>query len=115
MTPRELMIEYLAAARRGDWDAAFGHFADDILIRIPGRSEWAGERRGRAAVAGYIEAVRNRYRDGRIELELIDMPAGEGRGVRLVREPFLGSGAPGEIGRANVYTIRDNRIAEISI
>jgi hypothetical protein len=34
------------------------HFADDILIRVPGRSEWAGERRGRAAVAGYIEAVR---------------------------------------------------------
>jgi hypothetical protein len=62
MTPRELMTEYLAAARRGDWDAAFAHFADDILIRVPGRSEWAGERRGRAAVAGYIEAVRNRYR-----------------------------------------------------
>jgi ketosteroid isomerase-like protein len=58
MTPRELMTEYLAAARRGDWDAAFAHFADDILIRVPGRSEWAGERRGRAAVAGYIEAVR---------------------------------------------------------
>jgi hypothetical protein len=56
------MTEYLAAARRGDWDAAFAHFADDILIRVPGRSEWAGERRGRAAVAGYIEAVRNRYR-----------------------------------------------------
>jgi len=109
------MTEYLAAARRGDWDAAFAHFADDILIRVPGRSEWAGERRGRAAVAGYIEAVRNRYRDGRIELELIDMLAGEERVVLLVRERFLGAGAPVEIRRANVYTVRDDRIAEISI
>ena len=59
--------------------------------------------------------MRNRYRDGRIELELIDMLAGEERVVLLVRERFLGVGAPVEIRRANVYTVRDDRIAEISI
>ena len=52
MTPRELVADYLAAAKRGDWEDAFGYFADDILIHIPGRSEFAGDHRGKdAAVA----------------------------------------------------------------
>ena len=37
MTPRELMTDYLAAAKRGDWDTAFRFLADDLLIHIPGR------------------------------------------------------------------------------
>ncbi|MET0811376.1 MAG: hypothetical protein ABWY65_09750, partial [Thermoleophilaceae bacterium] len=35
MTPRELVADYLAAAKRRDWEDAFGYFADDILIHIP--------------------------------------------------------------------------------
>ena len=31
-----------------DFDAAFGMFAEDIVFRIPGRSSFAGEHRGRA-------------------------------------------------------------------
>jgi ketosteroid isomerase-like protein len=64
MTPRELMTDYLAAARRGDFDTAFGFFAEDIVIHIAGRSAFAGDRRGRDAAVGYIQAVRDRYRDG---------------------------------------------------
>jgi uncharacterized protein len=115
MTPRELMTDYLAAARRGDWDAAFGHFAEDMRIRIPGRSAWAGERRGRQAAIDYIQTVRDRYRNGRIELELIDMLAGDERVALLVKERFLGDGPAVEIRRANVYTVGDDEIVELSI
>jgi ketosteroid isomerase-like protein len=115
MTARELMTDYLAAAKRGDWDTAFGYFHDEVRIRIPGRSEFAGEHRGKAAVIEYIQTVRERYRAGRIELELIDMLAGEERVALLVLERFHGDGPPVEIRRANVYRVRDDAIVEVSI
>jgi ketosteroid isomerase-like protein len=115
MTPRQLMTDYLAAAKRGDWDTAFGFLAEDVVIHIPGRAAFAGDHQGKAAARGYIQAIRDRYRDGGIELELIDMLAGEERVVLLVRERFHGDGPPVEIRRANVYRVRDGEIVEVSI
>lgn len=115
MTPRELMTDYLAAAKRGDWETAFGFLADDLLIHIPGRSAFAGQRFGKAAAVDYIQSIRERYRDGAIELELIDMLASDERVVLLVRERFRGEGAPIEIRRANVYRVKDEKVVEVSI
>jgi uncharacterized protein len=115
VTARELMSDYLAAAKRGDWDTAFGYFADDIELHIPGRSAFAGHRRGKAAAVGYIQSVRDQYADGKIELELIDMLASDERVALLVRERFHGDGPPLEIRRANVYRVRGDRILEIRI
>ena len=58
VTSRELMTDYLAAARRDDWDTAFRYFAEDIVLNIPGRSSFAGERHGKDAARDYIEAIR---------------------------------------------------------
>ena len=63
----------------------------------------------------YIQTVRDRYRNGRIELELIDMLAGDERVALLVRERFQGDGPAVEIRRANVYTVRNDEIVELSI
>ena len=114
MTPRELITEYLTAARGGDWDTAYGYVADDMQIRIPGRSKWAGERRGKQYAVDYIQTARTRFA-GRVELELVDMLAGEERVLLLVRERFHGDGPPLEIRRANVYTVRNDKIVEIAI
>ena len=59
--------------------------------------------------------MRERHRDGGIEVELIDMLAGAERVALLVRERFHGEGDPVEIRRANVYTVRDGEIVEIAI
>jgi ketosteroid isomerase-like protein len=115
MTPRELMTEYLAAAKRGDWDTAFGFLADDLLIHIPGRSAFAGQQFGKDAAVDYIQSIRERYRDGGIELEVIDMLCSDERVVLLVRERFHGNGAPVEIRRANVYRVKDEKVVEVSI
>jgi ketosteroid isomerase-like protein len=115
MTPRELMTDYLAAAKRGDWDTAFGFLADDLLIHIPGRSAFAGQRFGKEAVVDYITSIRERYRDGAIELELIDMLCSDERVVLLLRERFHGEGEPIEIRRANVYRVEDEKVVEVSI
>jgi uncharacterized protein len=115
VTPRELMSDYLAAAKRGDWDTAFGYFAEEIEFHIPGRSAFAGHQRGRHAVVDYIQSVRDHYRNGEIELELIDMLASDERVALLVRERFHGDGPPLEIRRANVYRVRGDQIVEIWI
>ena len=113
--PREVIGAYLAAARRGDWEAAFAQLADDVVIDIPGRSAFAGRHRGRDAAVRYVETIREHFRHGRIELELIDMLAGDERVVLLVRERFHGQGPALEIRRANVYRVRDGAIVEITI
>ena len=87
MTAREVMTAYLAAARSGDWDTAFG----------------------------YIRTIRDHYREGTIELELVDMLASDERVALIVRERFHGDGPPVEIRRANVYRVRDGAIVELSI
>ena len=116
MTPRELMTRYLAAAERGDWDTAFGFFAQDLLIHIPGRSEFAGDWQGKTAAVDYIRSVRDRYGDRGISLDLIDMLVSDERVALLVRERFDdGGGAALEIRRANVYRVKDGRIVELSI
>ena len=115
MTPRELMSGYLAAAQRGDWDTAFGYFAEDLVIHVPGSSALAGDRRGRDAAIAYIETVRAHFRPGEIELELIDMLTSGERVALLVRERFLGQGPPVEIRRANVYRVQGEKIVEMSI
>ena len=92
MTPGELMNEYLAAAKRGIWDEVVGYFADDLVVQIPGRSAFAGERLGQAV--DYIRTIREHYRDGEIELELIDMLVSDERVALLVRERFHGDARP---------------------
>ena len=92
VTPRQLMADYLAAAKGGDWNRAFGYFAEDIVIRIPGSSAFAGDRRGKDAAAGYIQTIRDHYRDGEIELELIDMLSSDERVALLVRERSMATG-----------------------
>ena len=109
------MTEYFASARRGDWDTAFGYFADDIVMHIPGRSRFAGDQRGKQAAVGYIEAVREHYGEAGIEVELIDMLDSGERVALLVRERFQRDGRTVEIRRANVYRIVEDAIAEITI
>jgi uncharacterized protein len=115
MTPRQLMTDYLAAAQRGDWNIASAYFADDIVVHIPGRSPFAGDRRGKDAALKYIQTIRDHYRDGEIELELIDMLTSDERVALLVRERFHGDGPTIEIRRANVYRVHGDEIVEISI
>jgi len=114
-TPVEVMTEYLAAAKRGDFESAYEFFAEDMAIHIPGRSAFAGEHRGREAAIGYIQAIRDHFMHGDIELEVVDMLASEERVALLVREGFHFDGRSVTIRRANVYRVRGGRIVEVTI
>jgi ketosteroid isomerase-like protein len=108
MTPVELMRDYIACAHRGD-------FADDVLLRIPGKSAMAGEHRGREVARRYIETARALSREHDVEVEVLDMLVGEERVALLVTERFHTADGPVVIRRCNVYRWEDARIAEIWI
>jgi ketosteroid isomerase-like protein len=112
---REVIGDYLAAMERGDREAAVALYADDVVMHVPGRSAFAGERRGRDAVMAYLRAALERAESG-VEVELVDLLAGEGdRVALLLRERLRGPRGELLLRRANVYTVRAGRIAEIRI
>jgi ketosteroid isomerase-like protein len=109
------MRRYRAAAARGDFEAAFGMFADDITFRVPGRSSHAGEHAGRAAAMAYIDAARGLAHDGDVEVEVVDALTSEDRFALIVREVFHRPEGDVVIRRANVYRVRGDEIAEVWI
>jgi len=106
---------YVAAVRRGDWEAAYAFFADDVVAHVPGRSALAGELRGRDAAIAYVEGVRAKSRGTEVQVELDDILSSEERVMLLVRERFARDDGIIEIGRANDYTVRDGAIVEVWI
>jgi uncharacterized protein len=113
--PAELMREYIAAARSGDWERGYGFFAADVVFHIPGRSAWAGHHRGRDQAIAYIENARGIAHAGEVKVELEAMLEGEDRVGLMVREIFERPDGPVEILRTNVYRVEDDRIVEIWI
>jgi ketosteroid isomerase-like protein len=118
VTAREVIDAYLAAMQRGDRETALGMYADDVVTRIPGRSAFAGEHHGRDALVSYIMSV-VALAPGGTEVERVDTLAGGGGGgervALLLHERLRGEHGEVEFRRANVYTVRDGRIAELRI
>jgi ketosteroid isomerase-like protein len=114
-TPLEVIHGYIAAARSGHFSAAYRFYSDDIVAHVPGRSAFSGELRGREAVIGYIEHARALSHGADVELDVLDVLAGEERVALLVRELFRLPAGDLEIRRSNVYRVRDGEIVEISI
>jgi predicted SnoaL-like aldol condensation-catalyzing enzyme len=114
MTPLEVITAYGTAMRAGDWNAGIGFFADDVVGYVPGRSDLAGVKRGKAALVEYLDTVISHVRD-RVELVIMDTLVGAEYVGLLVRE-ILGEGDDRiEIRRLNVYKIVDDKIVEIRI
>ena len=107
--------EYLAAMERGDRETAIAFYAEDVIVHVPGRSSFAGERRGREAVLAYLRAALA-LAPGGVEVELVDLLEGEhGRVALLLRETLHGAHSDLVVRRVNVYTVRDGAIVEIGI
>jgi ketosteroid isomerase-like protein len=115
MAAKDVMERYVAAARRGDFDAAFAMFAEDIVFRIPGRSSFAGEHHGRERAMAYINEARALSREHEVEVEVVDALTSADRFALIVVERFHRGGEIVEIRRANVYRVRGEEIDEIWI
>jgi len=115
MSATDVMHAYADAARRGDFDAAFARFAEDIVFRIPGRSPFAGEHVGREKAIAYIQQARARSQEHDVELEILDALTSDDRFALVVIERFARDGEVVEIARTNVYRVRGEEIDEIWI
>ena len=113
--PTEVMRRYVDAMRAGDWDAGMAFFHEDIVIRIPGRSRFAGEHRGRRAAVDYIRSAIALTEGHEIEVELVNMLASDERVALMVRERFGRDEGTLEIRRVNVYRVAGEKIVEIAI
>jgi uncharacterized protein len=114
-SPLDVMRRYLAAMRGGDRETGYGFYAEDVVFHIPGRSRFAGTHRGREAAVRYIEGAIALSHRGNVELELVEMLAGEERVALIVRERFDRDDGVVEIRRCNVYRLRGEEIVEVWI
>ena len=115
MNADEVMREYAAAWGRGDPEAAFAFYADDVVMRLPGRGSLAGEHEGKPAVIAAINALLARTDDTPVEVEVVDRLTSETRVAMVLREVALRDDERLELRRANVYRVVEGRIREIDI
>jgi uncharacterized protein len=111
----DVMEQYVTAVRNGDFDTAFGMFAEDVVFRVPGRSALAGEHRGRERAMHYIQTARDLSHGADVSVEVIDALTSDERFALIVVETFDRPDGPLTVSRANVYRVRGDEIAEIWI
>jgi uncharacterized protein len=111
----EVLAQYADAWSRGEPDAAFEWYADDVVMRLPGRSSGSGTHEGKAAVVAAINALLARTSDHSAEVDVLDRLVSGTRVAMLLREVVSRGDERLELRRVNVYTVRDGRIVEIDI
>ena len=115
MDASEVMAAYAGAWQRGEPEAAFALYADDVTMRLPGRGSLAGEHHGRQAVIAAIEALLARTSGDAVEVTVIDRLVSEDRVALVVREAVHRGDERLELERVNLYRVVDGTITDITI
>lgn len=115
MEPSEVLAAYGAAWERGEPEAAWAFYADDVVMRIPGRGALAGFHEGKAAVVAAIQALLARTDDATVDLTVIDRMSSPERVAMMVSERVRRGTEELEFRRVAVYRVLDDRIVDIDI
>jgi ketosteroid isomerase-like protein len=113
--PDTVMREYAASWGRGDPEAAFAFYGDDIVMHLPGRGSLAGTHRGRQAVISAIKGLLARTDGLPVEVEVLDRLVSQQRVALVLREVATRGEELLELGRVNLYRVADGKIREIEI
>ena len=109
----EIVRDAAAAFNRGDLDAWFEYWADDIDYRAAeGALDDRGPMQGKDAVRAYVQDWLDMFDDFKVEpVELID--AGEDQVIAVLRISGRAklSGVETDLTYAALYTIRDGKVA----
>jgi ketosteroid isomerase-like protein len=109
------MAQYAEAWSRGEPEAAFEWYADNVVMRLPGRSREAGAHEGKATVITAINGLLARTGDHSAEVEVLDRLTSGTRVALLLREVVSRGDERLDLRRVNVYTVREDRIVEIDV
>ena len=115
MDADQVMQEYAAAWSRGEPESAFAFYAEDVVMRLPGRSALAGEHRGKPAVVEAITALLARTDGLPVTVEVLDRLVSENAVALMLREVASRGEQTLELRRVNVYRVRDGQITDIDI
>ena len=103
--PAEPVLKYFAAQNAHDIDAMLASFSADALVIDEGK-----DRRGLAAIRGWIEETTRKYRPSVAILSSVETPAGTTATVR-VSGTFPGS----PIDITYRFTLKDGKIVRLEI
>jgi len=100
-----------AAFAKGDFAVLNDLFAEDLLWHEPGRSQIAGDYRGREAVYGYFGRLME-LTEGSFHLDLQAVFADDERGVALVVSSASRGGRSITVQDAHIFQLRDGKVVE---
>jgi uncharacterized protein len=107
--PNERVVrEYIGALGSADFDRAIDLLAEDVVVRVPGRSPISGELHGRDAVREMFQRLMEAA-GGPVVAEIHDLLAGDEHVVALLTRTIAGV----EARAAVVYHVRDGRITDV--
>jgi ketosteroid isomerase-like protein len=115
MTADEVMQRYAAAWARGDPEAAFAFYADDVVMHLPGRSAVAGDHHGKSAVVDAIRALLERTDGLPVTVEVLDRLVSANAVALVLREVATRGDETLDLRRVNVYRVHDGLITDIAI
>jgi ketosteroid isomerase-like protein len=107
----DLLRTGYAAFGRGDMEAISGLFDDDIVWHVPGRSQVAGDYRGKDAVFGFF-AKTMELTGGTFRLEVHDVLANDDHSVGLTHLSGERNGKTLSDNGVQVLHIRDGKATE---
>lgn len=114
-SPEAVIDAYAAGWAAGTPEVAWAFYADDVVMRLPGRSALAGEHRGRSAVIEAISALLARTDGTPVTVEVIDRLASSNRVALVLREVAQRGDAVLDLRRVNVYEVIDAKIVAIDV
>jgi uncharacterized protein len=100
-----------AAFAKGDFAALNDLFAEDLLWHVAGRSQLAGDYRGREAVYGFFGKLLE-VTEGSLHLDLHAVLADDEHGVALVVATASRGGRSITVNEAHVLHMRDGKVVE---
>jgi ketosteroid isomerase-like protein len=115
MDAEQVLTEYAAAWGRGDPEAAWAYYADDVVMRLPGRGSLAGTYLGKAAVTQAIQGLLSRTDGTPVRVEVIDRLVSPTRVALVLREVVTRVDEQLDLRRVNVYEVRDDQIVSIDV
>jgi uncharacterized protein len=104
----DVVRAFMDALSAGDLDRIGELVSDDVTLHVPGRSEIAGEKRGRDEVVAFLGSVFERS-GGSVPQDVHDVVANDRHVVALVTRRIAGV----ETRAAVVYHLADGKIADI--
>ena len=110
----DLLRRAYDALGTGDFDTLMGLLADDVVAHVPGRSQVAGEYRGKDAVGGYVAKLAE-LSGGTLRFEPHDVTASEAHGVGLVRDLAERGGMTLAMNNVHVWHVAAGQLSEIWI